>query len=76
MHKLGIAIDESALTLLRKHAGSPRRVGALISKLIKQYDYDEAYGYTSLQQRLSRIEQYVLELLDGMEAPMQVSSPK
>jgi len=37
MPKLGIAIDESALTLLRKHAGSPRRVGALIAKLIQQY---------------------------------------
>src|SRR5947209_6238510 len=54
MPKLGIAIDKFALRLLRQHAGSPRRVGALISTLIRQYDFDEAYGSKNLQHQLNR----------------------
>jgi hypothetical protein len=67
MTKLTVAVDESSLALLRKHAGSPRGVGALITKLIKQYDYDEAYGFRIIQQQLGRLDDHILELLDRKE---------
>jgi hypothetical protein len=70
--KLTIAVDESSLALLRKHAGSPRGVGTFISKLIKQYDYDEAYGFRSIQRHLSRLDEHIIELLDRKENCMKV----
>jgi len=65
------AYPGGALALLRKHAGSPRGVGTLISKLIKQYDHDEAYGFRIIQQQLGRLDDHILELLDRKEGCMK-----
>ena len=71
MTKLTIAVDAGSLALLRKHAGSPRGVGTLISKLIKQYDCDEVYGFRSIQTQLARVDEHLLALLTSKETGMK-----
>jgi hypothetical protein len=66
MPKMGISVDTTTHHLLRKHGGE-RHIGALIGKMVRDFDKEEAYGLQSIQQRLDRIENRLLAIMDGKE---------
>ena len=66
MPKMGIAVDETTRNLLRKHGGE-RHIGALIGRMIRLYDYDEAFGLYRMRQTLDRMEDQLLRLQDRKE---------
>jgi ribosomal 50S subunit-associated protein YjgA (DUF615 family) len=51
---MGISVDETTHNLLRKHGGR-RRVGALIGKLIRQFDQDDSIGLQTIHEQLDWI---------------------
>lgn len=54
MPKLGIAVDEQAYRLLKKHGGH-RNIGALIGRLVRQYDRDEKLSLSAIHDQLDRL---------------------
>ena len=66
MPKMGISVDATAHKLLKKHGGE-RHIGALIGKMVRDFDRAEAFGLQSIQQRLDRIENHLLALTDRKE---------
>jgi len=61
MPKMGISVDQTTHQLLKKHGGA-RHIGALIGKMIRDFDREEAFGLQSIQQCLDRIENHLLAL--------------
>ena len=51
MPKLGIAVDEQAYRLLKKHGGQ-RNIGALIGRLVRQYDKNEDFSLSAIHDQL------------------------
>jgi hypothetical protein len=66
MPKMGISVDQTTHQLLKKHGGE-RHIGALIGKMVRDFDREEAFGLQSIQQRLDRIENRLLALTDRKE---------
>ena len=54
MPKLGIAVDEQAYRLLKKHGGH-RNIGALIGRLVRQHDKDESLSLSAIHDQLDRL---------------------
>jgi hypothetical protein len=66
MPKMGISVDQTTHRLLKKHGGE-RHIGALIGKMVRDFDRQEAFGFQALQQRLDRIEKRLLALTERKE---------
>src|SRR2546427_6138858 len=66
MPKMGIAVDETTRNLLRKHGGQ-RHIGALIGRMVRLYDNEEAFGLYRMWQTLDRIEDHIMRLQDRKE---------
>jgi hypothetical protein len=66
MPKMGISVDQTTHRLLKKHGGE-RHIGALIGKMVRDFDRQEAFGFQALQQRLDRIENRLLALTERKE---------
>jgi hypothetical protein len=66
MPKMGISVDTTTHKLLKKHGGE-RRIGALIGKMVRDFDREEAFGLQWIQQRLDRIEHRLLALMERKE---------
>lgn len=66
MPKMGIAVDETTHHLLKKHGGE-RHIGALIGRMVRDFDKEEAFGLQAIQQRLDRIEDRLLALIESQE---------
>ena len=66
MPKMGISVDTTTHQLLKKHGGA-RHIGVLIGKMVRDYDREEAFGFQVIQQRLDRIENRLLALMDRKE---------
>jgi hypothetical protein len=66
MPKMGISVDTTTHQLLKKHGGE-RHIGALIGKMVRDFDREEAFGSQAIQQRLDRIENRLLALTDRKE---------
>jgi len=66
MPKMGISVDTNTHQLLKKHGGE-RHIGALIGKMVRDFDRAEAFGLQSIQHHLDRIENRLLALMDRKE---------
>jgi hypothetical protein len=66
MPKMGISVDQTTHQLLKKHGGA-RHIGALIGKMVRDFDREEAFGFQMIQHRLDRIENRLLALADRKE---------
>ena len=66
MPKMGISVDTTTHQLLKKHGGA-RHIGALIGKMVRDFDREEAFGFQAIQQCLDRIENRLLALVDRKE---------
>ena len=66
MPKMGISVDTTTHQLLKKHGGE-RHIGALIGKMVRDFDHQEAFGFQALQQCLDRIENRLLTLTKRKE---------
>ena len=66
MPKMGISVDTTTHQLLKKHGGE-RHIGALIGKMVRDFDREEAFGFQAIQQRLDRIENHLLAFTDRKE---------
>ena len=44
MPKMGISVDTTTHQLLKKHGGE-RHIGALIGKMVRDFDREEAFGF-------------------------------
>ena len=66
MPKMGISVDTTTHKLLKKHGGA-RHIGALIGKMVRDFDREDAFGMQSIQQCLDRIEHRLLALTDRQE---------
>jgi hypothetical protein len=66
MPKMGISVDTTTHKLLKKHGGE-RHIGALIGKMVRDFDRAEAFGLQAIQQRLDRIDNHLLVLMDRQE---------
>ena len=66
MPKMGISVDTTTHKLLKKHGGE-RHIGALIGKMVRDFDKEEAFGFQTIQQCLDRIENRLLALIDRRE---------
>ena len=66
MLKMGISVDQTTHQLLKKHGGE-RHIGALIGKMVRDFDKEEAFGLQSIHQRLERIEHRLLTLIESQE---------
>jgi hypothetical protein len=58
---MGISVDETTHRLLKKHGGE-RHIGALIGKMVRDFDKEDAFGLQMIQQRLNRIENHLIYL--------------
>ncbi len=66
MPKMGLSVDETTRHLLRKHGGQ-RHIGALIGKMIRDFDTEEVFGMQAIRQRLDRIEGHLVHLRESKE---------
>ena len=66
MPKMGVSVDQTTHQLLKKHGGE-RHIGALIGKMVRDFDREEAFGFQAIQQHLDRIEHRLLALMDRRE---------
>jgi len=66
MPKMGISVDTTTHQLLKKHGGE-RHIGALIGKMVRDFDREEAFGFQAMQQHLDRIEHRLLALTERKE---------
>ena len=66
MPKMGISVDTTTHQLLKKHGGE-RHIGALIGKMVRDCDREEAFGFQAIQQHLDRIEHRLLALTERKE---------
>ena len=62
MPKMGISVDTTTHQLLKKHGGE-RHIGALIGKMVRKFDREEAFGFQAMQQHLDRIENRLLAFM-------------
>ncbi len=70
MPKMGLSVDETTRHLLRKHGGQ-RHIGALIGKIIRDFDTEDAFGMQAIRQRLDRIEGHLIHLRESKEGLME-----
>jgi hypothetical protein len=61
MPKMGISVDETTYKLLKKHGGA-RHIGALIGRMVREFDKEEAFGLQAIRQRLDRIADCLIDL--------------
>jgi hypothetical protein len=66
MPKMGISVDETTHHLLKKHGGE-RHIGALIGKMVRDFDKEDVLGFQGIYQRLDRIEHRLLTLIESQE---------
>ena len=66
MPKMGVSVDETTCKLLKKDGGA-RHIGALIGRMVRDFDKEEAFGLQSIEKCLDRIEHYIIHLVDRKE---------
>ena len=66
MPNMGISVDQTTHQLLKKHGGE-RHIGALIGKMVRDFDREEAFGFQMIQHHLDRIESRLLALTERKE---------
>ncbi len=66
MPKMGISVDDTTHKLLKRYGGQ-RHIGSLIGRMVRQFEKDEIFGSERVNQRLDRIEQRLIDLIDGKE---------
>lgn len=66
MPKMGISVDTTTHHLLKKHGGE-RHIGALIGKMVRDFDKEEVFGLQAIQRHLERIENRLLALTERKE---------
>ena len=69
MPKMGISVDTTTHQLLKKHGGE-RHIGVLIGKMVRDFDREDAFGLQAIQERLERIEDYLIQFGERKEGEM------
>ena len=64
--RITLAVDDEARRLIAKYGGK-RNIGKLFTDLVKQHDFEETFGTEMVRRQLGRIEDHLIQLLDGKE---------
>jgi len=67
---LSISITDAERTLLEKHCG-PKEIGTFLGRLLRDYDTQVRLGANVLSQRIERIEDYLVLLLQKRRITMK-----
>ena len=67
---LSISITDADRRLLEQHCG-PKEIGTFLGRLLRSYDRRERLGASTLDRRMDRIEQYLVNLVERKEVAIE-----